>query len=116
MAKVSGNTPKTTRKNRPAIDPENRYQQIVSKALDEAERQIDEGTASSQVLTHFLKYGTEKAKLEAEKLRYETELIKAKKAAIESQKTSEELFAKAIKAFATYSGQGGDEDDEYYDY
>ena len=116
MAKVSGNTPKPAKKSRPAIDPENRMQQMVSKALDLAEKQLEEGTASSQVITHFLKYGTEKSKLEAEKIRYENELLQAKKVAIESQKSSEELFAKAIKAFATYSGQGGDEDDYEYDY
>ena len=116
MAKASGNTPKPTLKNRPAISMENRMNQMVAKTLDLAEKQLDEGTASSQVMSHFLKYASEKTKLETEKLRHETELIKAKKAAIEAQQSSEEMFAKAIKAFATYSGKGGDDDEYDYDY
>lgn len=114
MAKVSGNTPKPTTKRRPAIDPETRMMQLASMAADLAEQQLADGTASSQVITQCLKYGTEKFKLEREKLKYENELLQAKKVAIESQKTSQELFDKAIKAFATYSGNGGDDDE--YDY
>lgn len=117
MAKVSGNTPKSTRKRRPALDPEARMNQLTSLAIDLAEKQLEEGTASSQVITHFLKYGTEKAKLETEKLKYETELIQAKKLALDSQQSSESLYADAIKAFRTYSGHGDDEDYDYdYDY
>lgn len=113
MAKVSGNTPKTTRKRRPAIDPEARMQQLVSKAVDLAEQQLEDGTASSQVITHFLKYGTEKAKLEAEKIKYENELLKAKTELTKSQKTSEEMFSKAVEAMRRYSGNGDEEDYEY---
>ena len=113
MAKVSGNTPKSNRKRRPAIDPEARMQQMVSLAIDLAEEQLENGTASSQVITHFLKYGTEKAKLEAEKIKYETELIKAKADLTKSQKTSEETYTKAIEAMRKYSGHGDPEDYEY---
>lgn len=113
MAKVSGNTPKSNRKNRPALDPENRMQQMVSKALDLAEQQLEDGTASSQVITHFLKYGTEKAKLESEKIKYETELLKAKTELTKSQKTSEEMFTKAVEAMRKYSGNGSAEEYEY---
>lgn len=113
MAKVSGNTPKSNRKRRPALDPEARMQQLVSLATDLAEQQLEDGTASSQVITHFLKYGTEKAKLEAEKIKYENELLKAKTELTKSQKTSEEMFTKAVEAMRKYSGNGDAEDYEY---
>lgn len=100
---------------RPALSPEARENQMISLAVDLAEKQLMEGTASSQVITHYLKLGTRKEELEREKLSYENELIKAKKDAIQSQQRSEELFAKAIAAFGVYSGQtpAGGEDDEY---
>lgn len=95
---------------RPALTPEARENQLIALAVDLAEEQMLNGTASSQVLTHFLKLGTEKAKLEREKLQYETELIKAKKSALESDKRIEALYEEAIKAFQGYSGQGDPDD------
>lgn len=117
MAKVRTSTSSNSqeRKIRPALHPESREQQMISLAVDLAEKQMLEGTASSQVITHFLKLGTEKAKLEREKLANETELLKAKKESIESDKRKEELFERAIKAMQRYSGHG-DEDNEQYDY
>ena len=105
-----------TRKTRPALTPEGRENQLIAKAINLAERQLDEGTASSQVITHFLKLGTENAKLEREKLRYENELLQAKKEALESTKRSEELFERALRAMSDYKGNGrSDEDDEYFE-
>lgn len=116
MAKVKTSTSSDRqRKIRPALHPESREQQMINLAVDLAEKQMLEGTASSQVITHFLKLGTEKAKLEREKLANETELLKAKKESIESDKRKEELFERAIKAMQRYSGHG-DEDNESYDY
>ena len=40
---------------KPATTPEGRENEMVSLAIDLAEKQIREGTASSQVITHFLK-------------------------------------------------------------
>ena len=113
MAKVSENTSKPGSKRRPALDPENRMMQMVSMALDMVEEQLENRTASSQVLSHFLKYGTEKAKLEAEKIKYENELLKAKTELTKSQKTSEEMFTKAVEAMRKYSGNGSSEDYEH---
>lgn len=96
-------------KHRPHISAEGREQQVVALAYKEAERQIKAGTASSQVITHFLKLGTEKEKLEREKLENEIELLKEKKKALESAERQEELFAEAIKAFKTYAGESEDE-------
>lgn len=109
----------TTRKSRPAISVENRENQLIAEAMDCAEEQLRNRTASSQVITHFLKLGTVKAELELEKLRKENALLEAKKESLESAQRSEELYKNALNAMRLYSGQGGvsnsDEDeDDYY--
>jgi len=101
------------KRGRPALSPEARENQMISLAVDLAEQQLRDGTASSQVITHFLKLGTSRAELEKEKLRRETELLKVKAESVESQKRMEELYSKAISAMRNYAGQG--DPDEYYD-
>lgn len=96
-------------KSHPASTPEEREQQIISLAYDLAERQIREGTASSQVLTHFLKRGSIEAELELEKLKKENALLEAKKGAIESSQRIEALYADAITAMKKYRGSSEDE-------
>ena len=105
------NSSETTRKIRPALSPETRENQLISLAMDLAEKQLVEGTASSQVISIFLKLGTTMAQLEKKKLEYDTELLKVKKESIESEQRSEEMYSKALEAFRNYNGQG--EDDEY---
>jgi hypothetical protein len=115
MPKAKGTTTNSPKKRmRPAISPEAREAQLIALAMDAAEEQLMNGTASSQVITHFLKLGTENASLEREKLRHETEMVKAKTAQLESQKRVEELYADAIAAMKNYSGNG--DPDEYEDY
>ena len=97
-------------KIRPALTPEARENQLVSLAINLAEQQLRDGTASSQVITHYLKLGTMKAQLEKEKLERENELLRAKTENLESAKRIEELYAKAISAVRTYSGQGDPDD------
>lgn len=103
--RVSSSEP-VSRRSRPALTPEAREQQLISRAVDLAEQQLMDGTASSQVITHFLKLGTEKAKLEREKLASEIELQRAKTEAIESAKRVEELYSNAITAMRCYGGYG----------
>jgi hypothetical protein len=87
---------------------------MIALAVDLAEQQLIEGTASSQVITHFLKLGTTKAELEKEKLRRENEVLSAKAKAYQSGEEMKELCEKAIKAMRDYTGQGDpDEYDEY---
>jgi hypothetical protein len=78
---------------------------MVSLAIDLAEQQIRNGTASSQVITHFLKLGSTREKLEQERLEHENELTKVKIEAIESQKRVEELYKEALDAMRSYAGQ-----------
>lgn len=105
--KVSDDQPQI--KSPPVLTPEAREQQLVSLAIDLAEKQLREGTASSQVITHYLKLGSSKEKLEKEILQEQKKLVAAKTSAIESQERIDELYANAIKAMRTYSGQSEEE-------
>lgn len=96
---------------RPALNPESRENQLVSLAVNLAEQQLRDGTASSQVITHYLKLGSTKATLEKEKLERENELLRAKTENLESVKHIEELYTKAINALRDYGGQGGGDED-----
>lgn len=102
----------TTRELRPALTPEARENQLIYLATDLAEKQLREGTASSQVITHYLKLGSSKEKLEREKLEEENKLLRAKTENLQSQKNVEEAYLKAIEAMKRYSGNG-DVNDEY---
>ena len=115
MAKVAKNSSSSSRttSTRPALTPEAREKQLIAKAVNLAEKQLDEGTASSQVITHFLKLATTRAELEKEKLRNETELLSARKKAIESSERMEVLYSNAIKAIQKYGGHSSSEEDEY---
>lgn len=111
MAKVKPAEPSPTqRRRRPALTPEARENQMISLAVDLAEKQLMEGTASSQVITHYLKLGSTKERLEKEKLEEENKLLKAKTEALQSAKRVEELYADAINAMKRYSGQGDADD------
>ena len=103
----------TQRKRRPALSPEARDAQLISYAYDRAEQQILDGTASSQVITHFLKMGSEKEKLELERLREENALLRAKAKAIEESGEIKALYEQALKAMRTYAGLG--DPDDYQD-
>lgn len=100
-------------KMRPAFNPESRENQLISLAVDLAEQQLREGTASSQVITHYLKLGSTKEKLEREKLMEENKLLRAKTKALEDQKEIKTLYADALKAMRKYSGHGDSDEDEY---
>ena len=110
VRKVSSNEHKS--KCRPALTPEARENQLISLATNLAEQQLMDGTASSQVITHYLKLGTAKSQLELEKLKRENELLRAKTESIESSKRVEELYMNALNAMKNYSGHGGDSNDE----
>jgi len=88
----------------PAKTPEARENQLVAMAVDLAEKQIRDGTATSQVITHFLKLGSTKEKIEKEILLKQKELITAKTEALRSQKRIEDLYANALNAMRRYSG------------
>lgn len=102
----SGSSPRPSRK--PATTVEGRENQLVSLAVDLAEKQLIEGTASAQVITHYLKHGSTREKLEQERLVQENELLKAKVEQLASAKRIEELYESALNAMRDYTGQDYD--------
>lgn len=96
------------------LSPEARENRCISLAIDMAEEQLANGTASSQVLCHYLKLGTEKAKLENEILQKQKDLLDAKTVAYKSAEKIEKIYEEAIKAMKTYSGQGTTDEEELH--
>lgn len=90
---------------RPATTPEARELQMVALAFDVAEQQMLNGTASAQVITHFLKYGSEQNKLEREKLRRENILMEARVTQISNTAQNSELYEEVLKAMKVYTGE-----------
>lgn len=115
MKRSKTNDTRTVVKTAPAIDPEVREKQLIAKAIDLVEERLDNGTASSQEVTHFLRLGSTKNREELEKLRNENKLLAAKTEALKAQQNSNELFAKAMANFARYSGNNVDMLNEYGD-
>lgn len=97
-------------KSPPVMTPEARENQLISLAIDLAEQQLRNGTASSQVITHYLKLGSSKEKLEKEILEEQKKLVVAKTSAIESQERIDELYAGAIAAMRSYNGQSEEQE------
>lgn len=106
------------RQGKPATSPREREQQLIGMAYDLAEKQLAEGTASSQVISSFLKLGSSREELEQERIRHENELSRVKREQIESEARMEDLFTNAINAMRSYSGVADPSeygDDEYDD-
>jgi hypothetical protein len=114
MANVRNEAGQPKRRRPPATTPEARENQLVALATSLAEKQLAEGTASSQVITHYLKIGSTKERLEKEILAQQKELMQAKTEAIKSAKRTEELYKNALDAMRSYSGNVN-RDDEYED-
>lgn len=113
MTVSNKNESQPKRRRAPATTPDARENQLISLAVDLAEKQLMDGTASSQVISHYLKLGSSKERLEKEILEKQKELITAKTESIHSAKRVEDLYKNALKAMKSYSGRGGDEEDDY---
>lgn len=100
-------------KIRPSQTQEGREDQLVALAINLAEEQLLAGTASSQVISHFLKIGSTKERIEREILKEQKDLIKAKTEQLKSEKRVEELYSEALNAMRRYSGQSAGEEHDY---
>lgn len=107
--KKSATAKETIRRPR---DPEAQEDLMISLAIDLAEQQLRDGTASSQVISHFLKLGSTKEKLEKQMLAEQVKLVSAKTEMLQSAKRVEELYSEALKAMKNYSGAASEENDE----
>lgn len=112
-----GKETKVRKKCPPVSSPEAREKQIINLAYNEAEKRIRDGTATSQLLTFFLKLGSVREQMELEKIRSDLRMTDAKIRQIDEQKDIKELYEKAIEAQKRYRGNmfSGDEE-EYEDY
>jgi hypothetical protein len=98
--------PVSAPKRAPAKTLEARENQLISLAMDLAEKQLREGTASSQIINTFVNRGSTKERIEKEILAENKELLKAKTDALRAQESVEELYAEAINAMRMYTGSG----------
>lgn len=104
------------RRRKPDTTPEARESRLIAKAERLAELQLEDGSASAQVITHFLKLGSSREQVEQERLRGEVELQKAKIEAMASTQRLEAMYTKAMDAFRGYQGRGLEEpEDEHED-
>lgn len=93
------------RRRKPATTPDARENELIAMAHDLAEEQIKSGNASSQVVTHFLKLGSSRERLEQQRLEHENELTRVKIEAMASQKRVEAMYTEALNAMRSYAGQ-----------
>lgn len=101
----------------PATTPEERENQLISAAVDLAENQLRSGEASAQVITHYLKLGSSRERLEQQRLKNEVALLETKREMMESEKRVETLIADALHAMQSYSGHSSpEEESEYNEY
>lgn len=95
--------------HRVATTPAGREKQLVNLAVDLAEKQLRKGTASAQVLSHYLKAGSSREFLEQQRIAMEIELSRAKREQMESADRMEDLYIKAIAAMRGYQGESVEE-------
>ena len=113
MPRKVAKTDVPTRRTRPALTPEARENEMIALAVDLAEEQLRNGTASSQVITHYLKLGSTKERIEREMLEKQKDLLTAKTDALRAAQKAEEDYAKVLEALKLYSGQDDDCSDLY---
>ena len=97
-------------RQRPATTPYDREQQMIALADKVAEQQMRDGTISAQVLTLYLKAGTERDRLEREKIQHENLRLEAQVAEIKSRASTEELMNRVLNNMKVYMGVDDDED------
>lgn len=95
---------KTTKKRPPAMTPEAKENEMISLAINLAEKKLRDGTAPTQVIVHYLKLATEREQMELDMLEKKTQLIGAQIESLETSKHIEELYSNAIEAMRLYSG------------
>lgn len=98
-----------------ARTPEERENQLIEAAVDLAERQLRAGEASAQVITHYLKLGSSRERLEQQRLKNEVALLQTKREVMESEKRVEGLIADALQAMRVYSGNADPAQDLEFD-
>lgn len=118
--KKQDNSEAGSRLMRPALTPRSREDQLIALATNVAEQKLRDGTASSQLITHYLRVAAEREREELEKelLAEKKKLMEAKIKSLESERRIEELYLNAVNAMRMYTGQSNDteveEDEDVY--
>lgn len=115
MASTRKETASTRSTRRRATTPEGREAQMVALAVDVAEQQMRNGTASSQVISHYLKLGSTRERLEQQRLMREVDLLEKKAEGMESAKRVEAMYEEALRAMRSYQGELVPEDNPHDD-
>lgn len=77
---------------------------LIAKAYAEAERRIDNGTATSEMICLFLKAGSNKHYIDEQKTQAELDYTRAKVDLVRSQIKTEEMIVAAMDAMKMYQG------------
>lgn len=88
----------------PALTPEAAETENIGLAVKLAGKQLRDGTASSQVIVHYLKLGTLERELEVERMKKENALLEAKTKSIKDSARNSEIAKEALEAFKKYTG------------
>ena len=91
----------------PSVNHEDREKELIAMAENLAVQRIMDGTASNQLLVHFLKENTVRARLEREKLEEEIKNIKAKTKAVETSGDLDAKYQEVLDTMKAYRGVVG---------
>lgn len=117
VARRVSNSGQSETRRPPATTPDEREIQLIEAAVDLAEKQLRSGEASAQVITHYLKLGSSRERLEQERLRGEVNFMRTKQELMESEKRTEQLMIDALNAMRGYTGaDNAEQEPEYDDY
>lgn len=86
------------------IDPGAREQQMIGLAVDLAEQKLRDGTATSQIIEHYLKLASTKANLDLELARQQLLLTQAKTEAIQTENSGKRDYDEVLRAMRSYQG------------
>jgi len=111
--RITKKTETVAASSQPALTPEAEENEMIALAVAAAKKQLIEGTASSQIICHYLKLGSTSEMIEKEKAKRELELLEAKTEAIKSAERMESLYAEALRAFSKCSYNLSESDDTY---
>lgn len=92
----------------PAATTKARKLQMAAKAERLAEKKLEDGTASSQLIIYILSQASQKEELEKKQREADIALKQAKVDAIKSSSEIKDMFEEAMRMFKTYHG---DEED-----
>jgi len=95
----------------PAPNDESQENKLIALAFSQAQMELEEQTASSQVVTHFLRLGSQRAKIELQKLTLENQLLEEKILSERSGQDLKESVAEVLAALKsyTYKPPGGED-------